>query len=81
MALSAEGRRILAALDSRQQAWLGRCLRGLTRAELERLGASLTALAGRVESATDRERAADAAGTGRGTRRPATGVRRRLVAA
>ena len=81
VALSGEGRRILAALESRQQAWLGRCLRGLTRAELERLAASLGTLAGRVESATDRERAADAAGAERSGRRPAAGGRRRLVAA
>ena len=79
VALSAEGRRILAALESRQQAWLGRCLRGLTRAELERLAASLSALAGRVDSATDRERTA--ASAERSGRRPAAGVRRRLVAA
>jgi DNA-binding MarR family transcriptional regulator len=81
VALSLEGRRILAALESRQQAWLGRCLRGLTRAELERLAASLTALAARVESATDRERDADSAGAERSGRRPAAGGRRRLVAA
>lgn len=53
--LSTEGSRILAALESRQQAWLARCLRGLTRAELERLAHSLAALAGRVEAATDHE--------------------------
>jgi len=81
IALSGEGRRILAALEGRQQAWLGRCLRGLSRTELERLAASLGALAESVESATDRERATDAAGAGRGARRPAAGVRRRLVAA
>jgi DNA-binding MarR family transcriptional regulator len=81
VALSGEGRRILAALEGRQQAWLGRCLRGLGRAELERLATSLGALAERVESATDRERAADAADAGRGARRPTAGVRRRLVAA
>lgn len=55
VALSPEGRHILAALESRQQAWLGRCLRGLTRAELERLAHSLAGLAGRVEAATDHE--------------------------
>jgi DNA-binding MarR family transcriptional regulator len=81
VALSGEGRRILAALESRQQAWSGRCLRGLTRAELERLAQSLGALAGRVESATAREHAADEPGTGRAGRRTAAGVRRRLVAA
>ena len=54
IALSGEGRRILAALEQRQQAWLGRCLRGLTRAELEQLGGSLADLASRVERATAR---------------------------
>jgi len=78
VALSGEGRRVLAALESRQRTWLARCLRGLTRAELERLAESLAALAGRVESATDHERAA--AGAGHGARRHATGVRRRIVA-
>jgi DNA-binding MarR family transcriptional regulator len=81
VALSGEGRRILATLEARQQAWSGRCLRGLTRAELERLAESLGALAARVEAATDRERTADESGTGRAGRRPATGGRRRLVAA
>ena len=81
VALSGEGRRILAALESRQQAWLGRCLRGMTRAELERVATSLSALAERVESATDREQAADTAGADRSARRPAAGGRRRLVAA
>lgn len=79
--LSVEGRRILAALDGRQQAWLGRCLRGLDRAELEALARSLAGLAGRVESATDRERAAPPAGIEPRPRRAAAGVRRRLVAA
>jgi len=80
VALSDDGRRILAALESRQQAWLGRCLRGLSRAELERLARSLGALAERIDSATGRERADDGAGTGRSGHRPATGGRRRLVA-
>jgi DNA-binding MarR family transcriptional regulator len=79
--LSDEGRRVLAALELRQQAWLGRCLRGVSRAELERLAQSLATLATRVESATDRERAADPAGTDRSGRGAAAGVRRRLVAA
>jgi DNA-binding MarR family transcriptional regulator len=79
--LSDEGRRILAALESRQQAWLGRCLRGLNRTELERLADSLASLAGRVEAATAREPAADESRAARSRRRPATGVRRRLVAA
>jgi len=58
----------------------GRVLRGLARAELERLAESLGALAQRVDAATDREHSA---GAPRSTRagRPATGVRRRLVAA
>ena len=79
--LSGEGRRVLATLETRQQAWLARCLRGVPRHELEKLARSLATLAGRVESATDRERAADAAAGGRRGRRPATSVRRRLVAA
>jgi len=67
--LSDEGRRILAALESRQQAWLGRCLRGLTRADLERLAESLGALTGRVEAATAREPDADRPRTNRTYRR------------
>jgi len=54
IAPSDEGKRILAALEQRQQAWLGRCLRGLTRAELEKLGRSLADLAARVGHATAR---------------------------
>jgi DNA-binding MarR family transcriptional regulator len=54
IALSDEGRRALAALEQRQQAWLARCLRGLTRAELDKLGRSLADLASRVERATAR---------------------------
>jgi DNA-binding MarR family transcriptional regulator len=54
IALSDEGRRILAALELRQQAWLARCLRGLTRAELDKLGRSLADLASRVDRATAR---------------------------
>ena len=57
--LSVEGRRILAALESRQQARLGRCLRGLARTDLERLAESLGALTERVEAATAREPDAD----------------------
>ena len=79
--LSDQGRRILSALESRQQAWLGRCLRGLGRADLERLAESLGALTGRVEAATAREPDADEPRAERSGRRPATGVRRRLVAA
>jgi DNA-binding MarR family transcriptional regulator len=81
VALSAEGQRILAALEARQQAWLGRCLRGMTRAELERLAQSLGTLAGRVETATDHERAEAATDLGHGGRRGTAGGRRRLVAA
>jgi DNA-binding MarR family transcriptional regulator len=76
VALTAEGRRILEALESRQQAWSARCLRGLGRGELERLAKSLGELAQRVETATGRERAAESTSPG-----PAAGVRRRLVAA
>jgi DNA-binding MarR family transcriptional regulator len=76
VALTAEGRRILAALESRQQAWSARCLRGLGRTELERLAKSLGDLAQRIETATGRERPAEFPGAG-----PAAGVRRRLVAA
>lgn len=79
--LTDEGRRILAALESRQQAWVGRCLRGLARADLEQLAGSLGTLAGRVEAATAREPGADESRSERRVRRPATGVRRRLVAA
>lgn len=81
VALSDEGRRILAALELRQQAWLGRCLRGLARVELERLGRSLATLAARVESATERERDAAPAGDEPARRRAAARAGRRLVAA
>ena len=77
--LSAEGRRILAALESRQQAWLGRCLRGLGRNELESLAHSLGGLSERVGQATSRERRTT--GSSPSTRRPSAGGRRRLVAA
>jgi len=63
--LSDDGRRILAALESRQQAWLGRCLRGLARTDLEHLTESLGALTARVEAATARE---PDAGRSRGNR-------------
>ncbi len=56
--LTGSGREHLAALERRQQAWLQRCLRGLTRAELELLGQGLAGLADRVERATAREAAA-----------------------
>jgi DNA-binding MarR family transcriptional regulator len=82
VALTPEGRRVLAALESRQQAWSSRCLRGLGRAELERLAQSLGDLSRRVESATEREREADGPRAAPpGARRAAAGVRRRLVAA
>jgi DNA-binding MarR family transcriptional regulator len=79
--LSDEGRHILAALESRQQAWLGRCLRGLARTDLEQLAKSLGELAERVEAATAREPGADEPRSERRGQHPATGVRRRLVAA
>jgi DNA-binding MarR family transcriptional regulator len=78
VALSAQGRRLLIALESRQQAWSARCLRGLGRTELERLSRSLVALVERVEVATEQEREALPAGTAQHAR---SGVRRRLVAA
>jgi DNA-binding MarR family transcriptional regulator len=53
--LTDAGRERLAALERRQQAWLQRCLRGLTRAELQSLGAGLAGLTDRVERATARE--------------------------
>jgi DNA-binding MarR family transcriptional regulator len=77
--LSADGRRILAALESRQQAWLGRCLRGLGRGELESLARSLGGLSERVGQATSRERRGTDSSPS--TRRPSARVRRRLVAA
>jgi len=77
--LSAEGKRILTALESRQQAWLVRCLRGLDRGELESLAGSLGGLSERVEKATSRERRA--AESNPDSRRPSAGGRRRLVAA
>ena len=79
--LSTEGQRILAVLEARQRAWLERCLRGMTRAELERLAQSLGRLAGRVETATDHERAGAASEVERRGRRAQAGGRRRLVAA
>jgi DNA-binding MarR family transcriptional regulator len=80
LALSAAGCRTLEALAVRQGAWLGRCLQGTTRAELDRVAASLAGLADRVEAATTREQAASA-GRGVARSRPASGVRRRLTAA
>jgi DNA-binding MarR family transcriptional regulator len=76
VALTAEGCRILEALELRQLAWSARCLRGLGRAELDRLAKSLGDLAQRVETATGRERPAETPSAG-----PSAGVRRRLVAA
>jgi DNA-binding MarR family transcriptional regulator len=73
VSLSAEGRRVLAALDARQRAWLARCLEGNSPAGLLRLARSLQALTVRVEVATERERAARTSRTAR----PAAGGRRR----
>ncbi|NJD31757.1 MAG: MarR family transcriptional regulator [Gammaproteobacteria bacterium] len=78
--LSPEGRRTLETLQERQQAWLGRCLRGASRAELDAVAASLAGLADRVEKATSREQV-DATGRGATRARRASGVRRRLTAA
>jgi len=78
VALSTQGRRRLTSLESRQQAWSARCLRGLGRGELERLARSLASLVERVEAATEQERETLPAGTARHAR---SGVRRRLVAA
>ena len=80
VAPSVEGRRILALLQERQQAWLGRCLRGVSRAELDGLAAALADMAARVERATARERA-DPADDTPARRRGPTGIRRRLTAA
>ena len=80
LALSEPGRRTLEALQVRQQAWLGRCLAGATRAELDRVATSLAGLADRVEAATIREQA-ESSGRGASRPRPASGVRRRLTAA
>lgn len=53
--LTDAGRERLAALEQRQQAWLQRVLRGLSRAQLQALGTGLDDLAGRVERATAQE--------------------------
>jgi DNA-binding MarR family transcriptional regulator len=78
--LSEAGRRTLDELQLRQRSWLGRCLQGASRAELDRLAAALAGLADRVEAATARERA-ESTGRGASRPRPASGVRRRLTAA
>ena len=80
VAPSAEGRRVLALLQERQQAWLARCLRGMSRSDLDGLAAALADMAGRVERATARERN-DPAHGGSPRKRGLTGVRRRLTAA
>jgi DNA-binding MarR family transcriptional regulator len=80
VALSQEGRRILATLEARQQAWLARCLRGLTRTELERLAGSLGVLAARVEAATQCEAGTAAAAAAPAVRRRTAAGRRGLVA-
>jgi len=79
--LSATGRRTLESLQRRQQAWLDRCLRGATRADMDALASSLADLAERVERATAREapESGDAAATGQ--RRAASAVKRRLTVA
>lgn len=77
--LSPEGRHILTALETRQQAWLGRCLRGLGRAELESLADSLGGLSEHVAQATLRERRST--GPSPNARQPSAAGRRRLVAA
>jgi DNA-binding MarR family transcriptional regulator len=77
LGLSAEGRRTLAILQQRQQAWLGRCLRGTARTELDAVAASLAELAERVERATARERTQSARGDESRPHR-VSGVRRRL---
>lgn len=74
VSLSADGRRVLSALDARQRAWLARCLEGSSPAALQRLARSLDALGRRVEAATERERPAT---TSRATRRVPGGRRRR----
>jgi DNA-binding MarR family transcriptional regulator len=80
LALSAEGRRTLAVLEERQEAWLGRCLRGASRGELDTVAVSLASLADRVEAATAREQSGpERSGTSRPRRVP--GGRRRLTAA
>jgi DNA-binding MarR family transcriptional regulator len=76
IALSDEGRRVLTALEQHQQAWLSRCMRGLTRSELEQVAGSLGELTSRVERATAREKDEKPART-----RAPSGVRRRLVTA
>ncbi len=80
LGLSADGRRTLGTLQERQRAWLGRCLRGASRAELDAVAASLAGLADRVEKATSREQV-DPTGRGAPRARRASGVRRRLTAA
>ena len=79
--LSATGRRTLVALQRRQQAWLDRCLRGATSADMDALASSLAELAERVELATAREVRASGDAAVPGPRRPPSGVKRRLTAA
>jgi DNA-binding MarR family transcriptional regulator len=78
--LTAAGRRTLETLQERQQLWLDRCLRGVTRTGLDAVAASLAELAGRVEDATAREQVTTAEGVPSGSRRAAPGARRRLTA-
>ena len=79
--LSATGRLTLESLQRRQQAWLDRCLRGTTRADMEAVALSLADLAERVERATAREVPESGDATAPGQRRAASGVKRRLTAA
>ena len=53
-----KGRKVLGALELRQRAWLDRCMRGVTRGELEQLTRALTAFDERVAGATAHEREA-----------------------
>ncbi len=78
--LTAAGRRTLEALQRRQQAWLDRCLRGVPRAGLDAVAASLAGLADRVEHATTLERATQVESGQSGPRRAGSAARRRLTA-
>ena len=79
--LSAAGQRTLDSLQRRQQAWLARCLRGATRADMDALALSLADLADRVERATAREAPQSGDAAVPGPRRAVSGVKRRLTAA
>ena len=81
ISLTATGRRTLEALQRRQQAWLDRCLRGATRADMDALVLSLADLAQRVERATAREQVESGDTVTSAPRRASTRVKRRLTAA